>query len=304
MKGEAYVYDLIIVGAGPAGITSAVYAARKKMNFLVLTMNIGGQVTLSSRIENYIGFQYITGEELAKKFQEHLEEYKFELKMEKVNSIKKENDLFRVETNVGAYMGKTVIVATGRKPKELKVPGEEKFKNRGVTYCATCDAPFFDGLNVAVVGGGNSGLDAVLQLINIAKKIYLIENKSQLKADAIMVEKAKASGKVDIWTNTKVIEIMGDKVVTGIKVEKNGVETILSVQGIFVEIGSVPNSEIVNFVKKNHLGEIIVNCKCETSVPGLFAAGDVTDVPEKQIVIAAGEGAKAALSAFKYLSQR
>ncbi|MEM3507296.1 MAG: FAD-dependent oxidoreductase [Candidatus Bathyarchaeia archaeon] len=298
------LYDLIIIGAGPAGITSAIYAARKKMHFLVLTKDIGGQVTLSSKVENYIGFQYITGEELVTKFQEHLKKYKFKLKIEEVNSIKKKNGLFIVKTNIGDYVSKTVIVATGRRPKELKVPGEENFKNKGVTYCATCDAPFFEDLNVAVIGGGNAGLDAVLQLINIAKKIYLIEQESRLKADAIMVEKAIASGKVEVWMNTKVLEILGNKFVTGIKVKKNGMETILSVQGIFVEIGSVPNSEIVNFVKKNPLGEIIVNCRCETNVPGLFAAGDVTDVSEKQIVIAAGEGAKAALSAFKYISQK
>ncbi|MEM3754544.1 MAG: FAD-dependent oxidoreductase [Candidatus Bathyarchaeia archaeon] len=298
------LYDLIIIGAGPAGITSAIYAARKKMHFLVLTKDIGGQVTLSSKVENYIGFQYITGEELVTKFQEHLKKYKFKLKIEEVNSIKKKNGLFIVKTNIGDYVSKTVIVATGRRPKELKVPGEENFKNKGVTYCATCDAPFFEDLNVAVIGGGNAGLDAVLQLINIAKKIYLIEQESRLKADAIMVEKAIASGKVEVWMNTKVLEILGNKFVTGIKVKKNGMETILSVQGIFVEIGSVPNSEIVNFVKKNPLGEIIVNCRCETNVPGLFAAGDVTDASEKQIVIAAGEGAKAALSAFKYISQK
>jgi len=304
MKESSQIYDLIIVGAGPAGITAAIYAARKRMHFIVFSTNVGGQVVFSSEIENYTGFQYITGEELAAKFQEHLEKYKFELRMKKVEKIERADGLFKVITDNGAYLSRTVIVATGRKPRELKVPGEAEFKNRGVTYCATCDGPLFEGLDVAVVGGGNSGLEAVLQLINIAKSIHLIEVGSQLKADTVLVEKAESSGKVKIWTNTRVLEILGEKTVTGIKMQRDGEEILLPVQGVFVEIGSVPNSGIVDFVEKNRWGEIVVNCKCETNVEGLFAAGDVTNVPEKQIIVAAGEGCKAALSAFRYLSQR
>ena len=304
MSEHSHVYELIIIGAGPAGITASIYAARKKMDLTVITTNIGGQVSYSSEIENYTGFQYITGEELTAKFQEHLERYKFELKMEEAQKVQREGNLFRLRTDAATYLAKTVIIATGRKPRELKVPGEAEFKNRGVTYCATCDAPLFEDLDVAVVGGGNSGLESVLQLIKIAKSINLIEIGPQLKADTVLVEKAKASEKVKIWTNTQVLEIVGDKVVTGIRMKKKGKETLLPVQGIFVEIGSVPNSHIVGFVEKNRWNEIIVNCKGETSVPGLFAAGDVTSVPEKQIVVAAGEGCKAALSTFRYLSQR
>lgn len=304
MSEPSHVYELIIVGAGPAGITAAIYAARKKMDFVVLTTNVGGQVSFSSEIENYTGFQYITGEELTTKFQEHLERHKFELKMEEAQKVERKGHLFRVGTDVNTYLGKTVIIATGRKPRELEVPGEAEFKNRGVAYCATCDGPLFEGLNVAVVGGGNSGLEAVLQLIKIAKSIHLLQRGPQLKADMVLVKKAKVSEKVKVWTNTQVKEIVGDKLVTGIRVQRNGKETLLPVQGVFVEIGSVPNSDIVNFVGKNHWVEIIVNCKCETNIPGLFAAGDVTSVPEKQIVVAAGEGCKAALSAFRYLSQK
>jgi len=304
MSEPSRVYELIVIGAGPAGITSAVYAARKRMDFAIFTNNVGGQVSLSSQIENYTGFQYITGEELTGKFQEHLEKHKFELKMEEVQKVEREGNLFRVKTEVDTYLGKTAIIATGRKPRELKVPGEAEFKGRGVTYCATCDAPLFENLDVAVVGGGNSGLEAVLQLIKIAKSVYLIQKGPQLKADKVLVEKAKASDKVKIWTNTQVVEIVGEKSITGIRVNKNGDEALLPVQGIFIEIGSVPNSDMVDFVEKNPWGEIIVNCKCETNVPGLFAAGDVTSVPDKQIVVAAGEGCKAALAAFRYLSQR
>jgi alkyl hydroperoxide reductase subunit F len=299
----SHLYDLIIVGAGPAGITAAVYAARKKMDFVVITTDVGGQVVLSSEIENYTGFQYITGEELAAKFQEHLGRHKFDLKMEEVQKLERKSDSFRVITRVGTYMGKTAIIATGRKPRELEVPGETEFKNKGVTYCATCDGPLFEGLDVAVVGGGNSALEAVLQLTRIAKSVYLLHRGSELRADKVFVEKAKSSDRVKFWLNTRVKEIAGDNVVTGIRVQRNVEETLLSVRGVFVEIGSVPKSDIVGFVEKNRVGEIVVSCKCETSVPGLFASGDVTNVPEKQIVVAAGEGCKAALSAFRYLSQ-
>jgi alkyl hydroperoxide reductase subunit F len=299
--GNYHLYDLIIIGGGPAGITAAIYSARNKIDFMMITINIGGQVVLSSEIENYTGFQYITGEELKAKFQEHLKKYKFRLEIEEVKKIEKENSLFKIITDSNFYLSKTAIVATGRRPRELRVPGEKEFKNRGVTYCAICDAPLFEGLDVAVIGGGNSGLEAVLQLIKIAKSINLIEINPQLKADKVLIEKAMASDKVRIWTNTRIEEIIGDKVVKGIKIKKNDKEIFLPIQGVFIEIGSVPNSEIVDFVNKNEYGEIIVNCKCETNVPGLFAAGDVTNVPEKQIVVAAGEGCKAALSAFKYL---
>lgn len=297
------VHELIILGAGPSGITAAIYAARKKMNFALITTNIGGQVTLSSEVENYTGYQYITGEELSSKFQEHLKVHKFDLKMEEVQKVKREGELFKVSTDAGTYFCKAVIIATGRKPRELGVPGEREFKNRGVTYCATCDAPLFENLDVSVIGGGNAGLESVLQLIKIAKSIRLIEVQPQLNADPVLIEKAEASGKVEIWTSTRVLEIVGDKTVTGITVERDGKKTLLPVQGVFIEIGSTPNSEIVDFVEKDSSSAIVVNCEAETSVQGLFAAGDVTNVPEKQIVIAAGEGCKAALSAFKYLSQ-
>ncbi|MEM3406599.1 MAG: FAD-dependent oxidoreductase [Nitrososphaerota archaeon] len=301
---KSNIYDLIIIGGGPAGITAAIYATRNKINFMLITVNIGGQVVLSSQIENYTGFQYITGEELKKKFQEHLDKYKFNLKMEEVKKVERENNLFKVMTDSNIYLSKTIIIATGRRPKELKIPGEAKFKNRGVTYCAICDAPLFEDLDVAVIGGGNSGLEAVLQLIKIAKSINLIEINPELKAEKILIEKALASNKVKIWTSTKIKEIIGDETVKYIKIERNGKEILLPVQGVFIEIGSVPNSEIVDFVDKNVFGEIIVNCKCETNIPGLFAAGDVTNVPEKQIVVAAGEGCKAVLSALKYLRMK
>ncbi len=296
--------DLIIVGAGPAGITASVYAARKRMDFLVVTGDIGGQTVLSSDIENYTGYQFITGVELAQRFKEHLEQFELELKEnERATLVKKEDNIVKVKTDKGEYEAKTVIVASGRIPRKLGVEGEDEFKNRGVTYCATCDAPLFSDMDVAVIGGGNSALDATLQLIKIAKKIYLVDVAPQLRADPIMVEKAKSSGKVVIYTNAKVKQISGDKLVQGIKIEREGRAEDLTVGGIFIEIGSIPASEFVKDVIKNETGEIIVNCSCETNISGIFAAGDVTDVPAKQIIVACGEGAKAALSAFDYISR-
>jgi alkyl hydroperoxide reductase subunit F len=304
MSEPLHVYELIIAGAGPAGITAAIYASRKKMDFIVVAKEVGGQVSYSSEIENYTGFQFISGEELASKFEQHLQKFSFELKLEEVSKVERKGNLFRVATEASEYSGKSVIIATGTRPRELNVPGEAVFKNRGITYCATCDAPLFEGMDVAVIGGGNSALESALQLMKIAKSVRVITHGSKLRADQAYLQKAKKSGKVEIITDTDILDVLGDKVVTGVKIQRKGKSPeLLHVGGVFVEIGSVPNSQIIDFVQKNQLGEIIVNPKCETDTPGLFAAGDVTNVPEKQIIIAAGEGSKAALSAFKYVSQ-
>lgn len=298
------MYDLIIIGAGPAGITASVYAARKKMKFLVISKDIGGQAAWSGDIENYTGYQFITGPELAAKFEEHMRKYDMELKEnEGAVDLKKEEDIITVTTDKNKYEARTVIIASGKRTRELNVPGEKEFKNRGLTYCATCDAPLFSGRDVAVIGGGNSALDAALQLMNIAKHIYLINITPALGGDAIMREKVQESEIVTVLNNSQVSAVTGEKMVNGIKVRKEGKEQFLAVGGVFVEIGLIPNSEFVKDVEKNRLGEIKVNTSNETNIPGIFAAGDITDVPEKQIIIAAGEGSKATLSAFRYLSE-
>jgi alkyl hydroperoxide reductase subunit F len=299
------MYDLIIIGAGPAGITASVYAARKKMNFLVITKDIGGQAAWSGDIENYTGYQFIAGPELVAKFEEHMRNYDIELREnEEINEVKKLDNVISVKTDKGAYEAKTVVVCAGKKSRELNVPGEKEFKNRGLTYCATCDGPLFAGKDVAVIGGANSALDAVLQLINIAKHVYLVNINIKLGGDAIMREKVESNDKVTVLNNTQIAAILGEKMVNGIKIKKDEKEEILSVRGVFVEIGLVPNADFLKDVQKNPLGEIKVNCRNETNIPGIFAAGDVTDVADKQIIIAAGEGAKATLSAFRYLIQQ
>lgn len=296
--------DLIVIGAGPAGITASVYAARKKLNFIVVSEDIGGQTAWSGDIENYTGYQFVTGPELAAKFEEHMRKYGITVKEnEAAQEVKKEQDAVIVRTDKGAYEARAVIIASGKRSRELRVPGEKEFKNKGLTYCATCDGPLFADKEVAVIGGGNSALDAALQLIRIARFVYVINNTSELSGDAVMQEQLQASPRVKVLGSARVLEILGDKFVTGIKIKRENKEELLSVSGVFVEIGLTPNAGFVKDIGKNEFAEIKVNSRNETTIPGIFAAGDVTDVPEKQIIIAAGEGAKACLSAFRYLAR-
>jgi alkyl hydroperoxide reductase subunit F len=298
------IYDLIILGAGPAGITAAIYAARKKIDFLIITRDLGGQAALSSDIENYTGYQFITGPELVSKFREHIEVFGIKINMsEEAKNIKEEKNLIKTITDKGEYISKTLIIATGKRPRSLGVEGEREFKNKGLTYCATCDGPLFRGKNVAIIGGGNSALDAALQMMKISPKVYIINTASQLTGDPIMIEKVISASNVEIWNNSQTNRIYGDSFVKGIEIEKENKIQNISVEGVFIEIGLIPNSEFANILKRNKLGEIILlDCYNRTSVDGIFAAGDVTTVPEKQIIVACGEGSKASLAAFKYLS--
>ena len=298
------IYDLIIIGAGPAGITASVYAARKKLDFLVISLDIGGQAAWSGDIENYTGYQFITGPELAQKFEEHMRKYGTALREnEEVLELEKSGQLIRLKTDKADYQARSVIIASGKKSKELGVAGEKEFKNRGLTYCATCDGPLFAGRDVAVIGGGNSALDATLQLIKIAKHIYMVNNALSLSGDAIMLRKVEEAANVTILNNSSVTAVLGDQFVNGIKIKNGHQEKQLAVQGVFVEIGLIPNSAFARGVEKNLENEITVDARNQTNITGIFASGDVTDVPEKQIIIAAGEGSKAALSVFHYLSK-
>jgi thioredoxin-disulfide reductase len=297
--------DLIIIGAGPAGITASVYAARKRMDFMVLSRDVGGQTIWSSDVENYTGYQFITGMELAQKFREHLERFDVRLNEgETVTLAEKRGSSIHVETDRDRYEARCIIVASGRVPREIDVEGEAEFRNRGVTYCATCDGPLFADKPVAVIGGGNSALEATLQMMNIASEVYVFDRDSSLKADPVMVEKAEASPKVRIFTDSRILRIRGNDFVTGLDANVAGRPESIDVKGVFIEIGSLPSSGFVSGVAKNEDDEIIVNCQCQTDVPAVFAAGDVTNVYAKQIIVACGEGAKAALAAFEYLSTK
>jgi alkyl hydroperoxide reductase subunit F len=298
------LYDVIIIGAGPAGITASVYAARKKMDLLVLTGDIGGQAAWSGDIENYTGYQFVTGTELTSKFEEHMKKYGITVKEgEEVTGVGKDGNVCVVSTGKGNYRSKTVIIASGKRSKELNVRGEDEFRNKGLTYCATCDGPLFAEKEVAIIGGGNSALDAALQLIKIAKKIFIVNNTPALGGDAIVKDKVMSSDKVTVINGAQVSEVQGGSFVEGIKIDQSGKEREIPVQGVFVEIGLIPNSAFAEPLERNKRGEIMVDSYNRTNIPGIFAAGDVTDVPEKQIIIAAGEGAKAALGAFSYISK-
>lgn len=299
------MYDVAILGAGPAGITAAVYCARKQLKIVLLTENIGGQALWSSAVENYLGYEYISGADLVAKFEEHLKKFPVDMVYQPAVKVEASGKIFKISGRDGSqYSARAVIVASGKIPRELGTVGEDEFRGRGITYCATCDAPLFAGKNVAVVGGGNSGLDAVIQLMSQSPKVYLIELGSKLQADEAYIAKVRSAPNVEILLDTQIVEIDGDAMVETAKVlnRKTGRERELKIGGVFVEIGLLPNSgPVKGLVDTDKRGEIVVDNAGRTSRPGVFAAGDVTDVPDKQIIVAAGEGAKAALSAYDYL---
>lgn len=295
------LYDLTIIGAGPAGITASIYAARKKVSLLVIASEIGGQVINNLKVENYTGYQEISGPELVKRFKDHLDEFKFDFVEEEAGKVLKE-DYFNIKTKNNGYKSKAVIIATGAKPKMLGISGEEEFRNRGVTYCATCDAPLFAGRDVAVIGGGNSALWAALQLTGYANRIYIINERSKLEADAKLIDRVTGSPLIEIFNDSRITAIEGEGFVHSIRFSHNGEDKKKSVQGVFINIGNTPAIDTVKgLVKVNLKGEIEVDIKNKTNIPGLFAAGDCTSYPYKQIIVAAGQGAAAALSAYEYL---
>ena len=302
------IYDLIIIGGGPAGITAGIYAARKKLKTLIISKDFQGQVKFAVSVENYLGFQDITGIELAKKFEEHLKAQDIEILNGEAVKIKKENQFFEIITNKEKrYICLAVIVASGADPRPLEVPGEKEFIGRGVTYCTTCDAPFFKNKKVVVIGGGNSGVTAAIELTNYADKVYLIEFQPELAADELEQEKARANEKIAILTSSALRKIEGNNFVEKIIYEdlKSKENRTLKVDGVFVSVGTKPATFFINeLVDFNEKDEIIIDPKtCQTKSVGLFAAGDVTDVVFNQIIISAGEGAKAALSVYDYLKK-
>ena len=303
------LYDTVVIGGGPAGAAAAVYAARKKLKTLVVTEGFGGQSMVSSHIENWIGEVTLSGLDLAEKLKRHVEAQKgIEIKTpERVVTVTQGGDcIFEVKTESGnTYRSKTVIVCSGGRHRRLGHPGEEKFEGRGLAFCSTCDAPFYNGVDVAVVGSGNTALETVIDLIPYARKIYLLIRTEKLKGDPVTEEKIRESPKLQMISNAEVEEILGEQTVTGLryKDKKAGEVKKLAVSGIFVQIGLSPNSEFIRaLVDTNQAGEIIVEHRtAQTSKKGIFAAGDVTDDPFKQNNISAGDGVRAALSAFHFI---
>ncbi len=303
-------YDVLILGGGPAGAAAAVYAARKGIRVGVAAERFGGQVNDTMAIENYISVLETDGPKLAAALEAQVRHYEVDImnlqRADQVIPATQPGGLITVQmANGGSLKSRSVILSTGARWRNVNVPGEAEYKNKGVAYCPHCDGPLFKGKRVAVIGGGNSGVEAAIDLAGVVEHVTLVEFADALKADAVLVNKLKSLANVNIHVNAQTTEITGDgQKVNGLRFKDRitGEEHAVTLAGVFVQIGLVPNTDFLKgTVSLSRFGEIVIDDKCHTNVPGVFAAGDVTTVPYKQIVIAAGEGSKAALSAFDYL---
>jgi len=305
------IYDLVIIGGGPAGITAGIYAGRQRMKTLLITKEFGGQMAKkSTEVCNYPGFEKISGMELIDKFVDHLKKQEsVEIKFSQVGKINKEKNIFILTTTeTEKIQSKTVIIATGADPRPLEAVGEKEFIGKGISYCVTCDGPIFRNKTIAIVGGGNAGLEAALFMTNYATKIYILEFGPEIKADQDNQKEVAESDKIEVITNAVVKEVSGEGMVDYLIYQDNisKEERKLQVQGVFIEIGSQPATALakglVDFTKRD---EIQVESETfMTKTPGLFAAGDNNSGPYKQIVTAAGEGCKTALAAYDYLRKQ
>ncbi len=303
------MYDCIIIGAGPAGMTAAIYTARRKLKTLVLAKEPGGQMVWSADVENYTGFTMISGADLTLRFQEHMASLSDDLEVKlgvEVTKLDKNITSFVIEdTKGGVYYAKSVIIASGKVPRHLGVPGEKELLGKGLSICATCDGPLYHDKNVAVVGGGNSAMDAICALSKVAKQVYAINMAQDFTGEGVVKDKIMNCPNVKTYHSTKVVKISGKDKVEGMTIESIGKpQEELAVDGIFVEIGYEPSVNFVDSVEKNELNEIKVDKDLQTTVPGIFAAGDINDAWGEQIIIASGEGAKAAMAVTNYLSKQ
>lgn len=308
------MYDLAIIGGGPAGSAAAVYAARKLIRSVLITDSFGGQSVVSPEIENWIGTEKISGEDLAKSFEKHVRAYAGDIVDielgDRVSGVSSNhNGHFDVTTANGkTFEAKTVLVATGGTRRKLNVPGAEKFDNKGVTYCASCDGPLFSGMDVAVIGGGNAGFETASQLLAYTKSVTLLQHRESYAADPVTVKRVLAHPNMRGITDAETIEVIGDKFVSGLKYrdKKTGAEHTLPVSGIFVEIGLVPSTDFVkDLVDMDQFNRIAVDCRSQrTSLPGIWAAGDCTNELYHQNNIAAGDGVKALEDIYLYLNAR
>ena len=299
-------WDLLVIGGGPAGLNAALYAKRKGLIVGVIADEIGGQLNNTTAVDNYLGFNFIEGEQLSNTFLDHVNQIDIPiLKGVKVKSVHKESHDFTVTLSGGkSYVSKTLLMATGGNPRKLDIPGEKEYANKGVTYCATCDAPFFKDKHVIVAGGGNSAAEGVLDLVPWASKITVV-HRSQWRADQVLLSKLENIEKLTVHLETQIQEVIGEERMKGVKVldKRTNKEKVIEADGLLIEIGNVPNNHLIeHLVETNAQGEVYVDEHQKTSLEGLYAAGDLTTQAYKQIIIAAAEGAKADLAINHYLN--
>lgn len=308
------IYDVVIVGAGPSGLAAAIYTTRRSLRTLILSKDLGGQAAMTNSIENYPGFEHVGGLELMQKFQSQATKFGTEFMFEEVEAIrsldhfgteadKKESALFILTTSKNREIkAKSVILAFGLTPRNLNVPGEKELIGRGVAYCATCDGPLYKGKTVAVVGGGNSALDAAEFMSKIATKVYLLHRRDVFRGEQVLIDKVQNTKNIEIIYNCESKEVKGQEKVEALVYEQEGQTKEIKVDGVFVEIGHLAKTDwTADLVDLTERREIKISRDCQTKTPGLFAAGDITDISYKQAVISAGEGAKAGLQAYKFL---
>jgi len=303
---EKAAFDVLVVGGGPAGAAAAIYAARKGIRTGVVAERFGGQVMDTMAIENFISVKYTEGPKLVAALEEHVKEYEVDvMNLQRVAAVVPGENLHEVKMENGASLrAKTVIVATGARWREMNVPGEKAFRGKGVAYCPHCDGPLFKGKRVAVIGGGNSGVEAAIDLAGVVAHVTLLEFADDLRADAVLQKKLYSLPNVSVIKSAQTTEVTGTDKVNGLVYKDRNTEQVhrVELEGIFVQIGLLPNTDFLKgTVELSRFGEVIVDAKGQTSVPGIFAAGDCTTVPYKQIIIAMGEGSKASLSAFDHL---
>jgi thioredoxin reductase (NADPH) len=301
-------YDIIIIGGACAGLAAGTYAARRAMKTLIITKSIGGQIATTPSVENYPGIDFITGPDLASAMQIQAEKWGAEMSYDEVTKIEKRGERdFAVTTNHDTISGKSILLAYGKTPRNLDIPGESTYAGYGVSYCVTCDAPLFKNRTVAVVGGGSSAMEGALILSKVCKKVYLVHRRDEFRGEAILLEQINGTQNIEKVLSVTPREVLGDgKYANALRVAKvsDGTTRDLEVDGIFVEIGFLVNSALIrDLVELDKLNQVVTNNRQETSNSGIFAAGDITDTPFKQAVISASEGAKAALTAYSYLNE-
>jgi alkyl hydroperoxide reductase subunit F len=303
---QSVLYDMLIVGGGPAAMSAAIYAARKMINFAIITIDFGGIIKETSEIDNYLGFQKIQARDLVEKFEEHVKSFDIPINIgTPVKEVTKKDNIFTVLfEDRTSFSSRTVIFATGEHHRPLNVQGERDFLGKGVAYCATCDAPFFKDKKVVVAGGSNSAFTTALDLKRVNAEVVIVNFKPGWQADKTIQQSVKSYKKIKFLDNHEILRIDGEDSVESVVIKNRSTsnEERIQCEGVFIEVGLIPNSDPVkNLVKLNELGEVVVDCFGRTEIPGFYAAGDVTSIPYKQIVISAGDGAKAALKAYDFL---